>query len=119
MTWSYDPQLLKPKDLVRFKIGDTNESMPLISDEEIEATLRMSGNQVISAALDCVKNLLAQASYQVTYQIGPEKVMLSDRVSRLRALYSALRSEESSANFNPGNVFEESPPTFEVGMHDA
>ena len=41
MSWTYDPNLVSDADRVRLLIGDTLESDPLISDEELVAVMAL------------------------------------------------------------------------------
>lgn len=50
MTATYDPSLGKTKDWVRFQIGDTDESAPMLQDEEIDAVLHGQANRYFAAA---------------------------------------------------------------------
>lgn len=81
MTWTYsgDPAS-SPNDAVRFWIGDTTESTPQLSDEEIAYLLSLTDGAVLPAAiLGCVQ-LANRYSSQVDFAVEAElRVSLSQR----------------------------------------
>lgn len=85
MTWEYtgDP-LVSAKDEVRFLVGDTIESDPLMQDEEIDYLVAEFGSPTLAAANAC-QALSAKFARQVTKAVGDLKIDLSDRAKAFQA----------------------------------
>jgi hypothetical protein len=58
IVWTYNPKLLTPIDLVRFKIGDTVEGAPLFLDAEITATLSANASDVLKTSIELMRSLV-------------------------------------------------------------
>ena len=73
MTWSYsaNPSAANPKDIVRFLLGDTNEALPLVQDEEIYFSLsevngepyRTASNVALSLAATFVQQAESESKH--------------------------------------------------------
>ncbi len=90
--WQYNGPGTSPKDTVRFLIGDTIATCPLLSDSEIEWVLSQYNNAPMNAAIRCVEVLIAQFSRQSDETIGPVKSMFSQKAVSFRKLMSDLRN---------------------------
>ena len=76
MAWTYDTGLAEDKDTIRLYIGDTIESIPLLSDEEIEATLALESDNLLSTAERLCRSLSAR--------FGREAELYTDNVRDLK-----------------------------------
>jgi hypothetical protein len=66
VSWTYANPADDPKDAVRFLIGDTDESDPLISDEEIHYLL-IGNTNPYRAAISACRQLAAKFAREVTH----------------------------------------------------
>lgn len=98
MTWSYggDPAA-NAKDRVRFIVGDTTSTFPLVSDEEINAVLADQAVPTYAAAAIC-EALAAKFSVQVDRSIGSTSIGLSRRAQAFAEQAARLRAG------GPGNI---------------
>lgn len=110
MTWSYsgDPAS-STKDAVRFLIGDTDTNDQLLSDEEIEYTIAVTGN-VYESAHDCSYAIAASFSRMATSKsVGDLSLSYSDRAAafykvadRMAALQA--KNEPPTPWVSPDNI---------------
>lgn len=118
MAWSYsgDPST-SDLDLVRFLCGDTEEDMPLLTNEEITYLLSTKGSPQ-KAAQSCCERILAKLAREVDYTIGPERVEASQRLANYKELLKTLKADTIEATAAP--IWKPSSPGagFRVGMHD-
>lgn len=119
MSWNYsgDPSV-SPKDNVRFIIGDTEEDIPQVTDEEIEFALNNTESDVSRASILCVKNLVAKYAKAVDYKIGPESVSAGDRYTHYTSLLNKLEKDISQVGAAPSAFIPDTPVVFDIGMHD-
>lgn len=95
MSWSYsgDPSA-SSGDAVRFMLGDTDSSDPLVTDEEI-AWLLDQGIGVEETAARMAEALAAKFARQVSTSVEGVSINASDRATQFRALAAHLRSQSS------------------------
>lgn len=96
--WSYSGNpLSSSRDLVRFLIGDTLASRPLLKDLEIDAVLSFQPNPVWAAAAcaDAIANLFAS---KVDKAIGQTRISLSQQVKHYQQMADRFRAG------GPGNL---------------
>lgn len=95
MSWTYsgDPSQ-SPKDAVRFIIGDTIESDPILQDEEINYILSQNAN-IDDAAYNACVGIVAKFSRLINQSVGEVKLEYSQRVKHYQQLADKL---EQSAN---------------------
>lgn len=120
MSWEYtgDPEESE-KDAVRFIIGDTDASDPLLQDEEIEYTLNNNSMNIRLAAIKCVDAIIAKLSRQVDSTIGPMQVKAEAKWTHYRALRIQLLRESGLTTAAPfASPQATTPGAFRVGMHD-
>jgi hypothetical protein len=105
-------------DAVRFTLGDTVESAPLLQDEEINFALAGVNNSVTAAAVICCRAIMAHFAPIVNSAIGPLKVDAEAKYKQFKDLLVELKSGNSQLYAAPsGDVSR--PASFDVGMHDA
>lgn len=120
MSWSYsgDPNT-SDLDRVRFTIGDTIESEPLLQDEEINYLIGVYG--VYGAAQYACVSLMSRFSREVDYTIGPESVKAGQRWQHYKDLLDKLRADNigrfAAPAMAPTQVTSDCP-IFEIGMND-
>ena len=132
MTWSYSGDPSKtPRDWIRWRVGDTNFSDQLQSDEEIDAAISQEGNKFKAAILVCLSIGAKISGSSVDKTIGRFKISKSQAANRyLKELPLALRAEmgRRAIPFAGGisRADKESraddtdrvKPAFSRGMHD-
>ena len=93
MTFSYDLSSgFSDLTRVRFHIGDTDANAPMFTDGEINALIVEKGSYQ-SAALACVKNLIAKLSATPSFQADWLRVDTATAVANYKALLSELQRE--------------------------
>ncbi len=100
MSWTYDPALITNADRVRFTLGDTLESDPLVSDEEIAALLSSEGSVAAAAlaAADTLALIFGRKAQSMTDDIG-QSVNYGDRAARFRTLADRLRTSVTATEY--------------------
>jgi hypothetical protein len=100
-TWTYDADFTTVKDQIRFLIGDTDESDPLLEDSEIEFMSSMSSSVHIAAAKAC-RAIAVKLGRQVDYSIGDLSEKLSQRAAAYLQMAMQLDADASRASFSSG-----------------
>lgn len=101
MTWTYtgDPAS-SPGDAVRFWVGDTTETTPQLSDEEIAYLLSLTGGNVLQAAIAGCLQLANRYSSQVDFAVETElRVDLSQRAEAYATRAQELRNQAKLPGF--------------------
>lgn len=100
MTFSYDDPNNSSLEAVRFRIADTDEDRPLLSDEEIEFELSEADDDVLAASLACAEALLAKGAHRVTKKIGDRSINYSDLTGQYEKLVAVLQSKIQRGDFS-------------------
>lgn len=121
MTWTYsgDPKST-PRDEVRFRCGDTDEAIPLLSDEEIDFLLTLKVTPPRAAQEACLA-ILAKLAKEVDYSIGPESVKASQRYDAYKKFMATMQASQLDSVAAPSwddGSYASSASVFDVGMHD-
>jgi len=126
VTWTYegDPAA-STRDAVRFRIGDTLEADPLVTDEEIAAAVADEGS-VDAAAAACLEAIAARFSRQADLADGDVRISYSQRAEAFASRAAELRARAGRAGavspFGGGLASSctdtSGSPAFTVGMHD-
>lgn len=92
MDWSYsgDPTS-SPKDEIRFLIGDTTESDPVLLDGEILYVLDEHNGNVSRAVIAACEAAVAKLARDVTMSSGVTSINLSDRRAGMESILSQLK----------------------------
>ena len=103
MSWTYDVNQLSTSQLmqVRFEIGDTDVTDPLIQDEEITYALGVE-TSVASAAAKCCEGIARKFARLADTTLGPSKVAASQRFEHYQALAKQLRKDTTAMNAPSG-----------------
>jgi len=101
MAWSYNPAHLKDTLLyqIRFKIGDTDEDIPIFEDEELEYLIDSYGPNHNAILYQVASAAIGRLSNEPTFTLGPYSEKNEYRITSLTTLLetvkSKLRSSES------------------------
>lgn len=133
MTWTYtgDPSV-STRDQIRFLIGDTDSTDPLLQDEEIEWTLTNAGGSIYQAAHDLCYALGSKfARLATSKSVGDLSLSYQNRSDAFmkqaeRLLELAARREPPTPWVSPKNVTTAAKRTelgeqgqeFFTGIHD-
>lgn len=102
MSWSYsDDPSTSPKDYVRFLIGDTDASDPLLSNEEITTFLKTYNNGVLLSAVRCCETIAAKLSRRVSEAVGQVKMEFQQAAKAYRDMARDLRARMSIEEITP------------------
>lgn len=95
MSWSYsgDPAD-SDKDQVRFRVGDTDTTDQLVSDEEILWAISAEPSTIYASAL-ILENLAARFARQANKWVGDLRLELSDRAKAYERQAKQLRQQAS------------------------
>jgi hypothetical protein len=128
-TYSGDPAA-SDRDRVRFEVGDTDCSAPILRDAEIDALIADSGH-VILAASQAAEKIAAKYAIKVDCSIGSTRKAWSQLFTHYSKLAKTLKAKGARASVLPyvGGLSEDEKaadkeetdlvqPAFEVGMHD-
>ena len=117
-------------DRVRFEVGDTNCTDPLLRDAEIEFLIDQEGH-VVLAASEAARKIAAKMAVKVDCSIGRTRKAWSQLFRHYTELAKALRAKGSRSAVLPYfgglSIAEKNAdktetdlvePAFEVGLHD-
>jgi hypothetical protein len=106
---------------VRYHIQDNDESVQLLSDDEIQYELDEADNDILAASLACAEALVARGAHKVTKKIGQTTINYSDLTANYERLVSVLQAkiQRADASFSvpqSGEVADVSnyPKAFEL-----
>lgn len=92
--FSYDTRLSTPKDEVRLKLYDIDPSSFEFSDNEINAVLSKSNNDILQATLVLAKSLVFKYTKLATSKkAGPYSESTESRANMYRELVASLLDE--------------------------
>ena len=98
MSWSYSGNpSASDLDAVRFAIGDTVSTDPLLTNEEIGFLLAPDSSTVASASVQAARNLAARFARDVDRQVGNLRISASQRAASFRALALQLEADRVAA----------------------
>jgi len=105
VAWTYSGNpASSDRDAVRFEIQDTDQSTPLVSDEEIDYALDQEGS-VLAAAARCCEALArrfgSQADLSITSAGDSVKRSYAARATNYMALAERLRARVGSSTGTP------------------
>lgn len=104
MAWSYSGNPLdNPRDQVRFLVGDTDQSDPLLQDGEINYLLAQYPGPagVLNATIRACEALMAKFSRMVNESVGQVKLDLGDRIKNLNILKTAMIQRIATESIQP------------------
>lgn len=100
--WTYggNPSA-SPKDAVRFYVGDTDETDPLLLDGEIEYLLGLYNGAVINASIQACEMIMAKFSRMVNEQVGGVRIDFTDKIKNMNLMKQALIQRISTTTIMP------------------
>lgn len=92
MTWTYsgDPTS-SARDQLRYRIGDTDQSSPLLSDEELDFELAEVSGSVARAAPSAAEEILSRFARQVDKSVGDLRISASQRHAQYARTVAKLK----------------------------
>lgn len=99
-SYSGDPET-STKDAVRFFIGDTCESEPLLHDGEIFYLLRLYGDGVIQTSIRACETIMAKFARLVDESVGDVKLSYSQRIKGYQEMRDELRQRLTIEDCTP------------------
>ncbi len=118
MTWTYSGNPANSLlDAVRYEIGDTKESDPLLSNEEIQYELARSANDVLRAAARCCETIAAQFARLVNSTIGKTSIQAEAKFKHYTQKAKELRRRITSHG-TPYAGGTDTGAAFDKGMMD-
>lgn len=93
MAWTYDDALDQPLYEVRFKVGDTIEADPQLSDGEITYLISQAGGSVLGASYLAAKAIAAKYARQVSKGMGQTNIQLQQRKDHYDELAEEIKQE--------------------------
>lgn len=99
-SYSYNPQN-SAKDQVRFLVGDTDESDPLLDDREILYLLAQYNNAPINAAIRACEAIMGKFARMVNEQVGGVKIDFTERIKSMDYLKRALIQRIATEDIQP------------------
>ena len=107
MSWSYSDALSTDRDLLRFRIGDTDTNEQLLSNELLDALLVTRASPTL-AAIDAVQGILAQFARDIDRSALGMGGARSQKTQFYRDLLKELRAEaargDTSIFFGGGSI---------------
>jgi hypothetical protein len=98
MAWSYNEDLPRNLDVVRFNVGDTDAEDQLLQDGEIEYLLSDSGDNVLLASARAADRIAAKFARQAAIELGDFAEEAQQKAQAYEALADTLRMESSSGS---------------------
>jgi len=113
MAWTYNEAQTADRDILRFRIGDTNTNKQLLSDGELDAILgRKTG--VIPAALEAVDAILAQVARDIDRNAAGVSATRSQMFEHYTTLRGTLQDEmRTEAEAFTGGLSRDDKDSFE------
>lgn len=102
MGWTYSGNPNNSaKDAVRFLIGDTIQTDPILQDGEIEYFLGIYNNTPLNAAIRCCETIIALFSRQVDEGVGKVKISFSQKVKQYTSTLAMLKVRLATEDAQP------------------
>jgi len=122
----YDKSLVKDRDKVRLLIGDTNNDVLLMEDEEIEFLLANNSNALYLTAADACEVIAAKFARDVNYRFSTLWQDAGDAYAHYMALAEKHRKTANDAEAVPSGLSfvasdvmdQDDPAIFWYGMMD-
>lgn len=121
---TYDDNLSRDVDKVRFLVGDTDDDQQMLSDNEINFILTQKGDNLLLAASFACETIAAKFARDVNYRFSTMWQDASDAYDHFMNLAKIRRTESERNTGQPIFTFNEhisdgeAPELFYYGMHD-
>jgi len=113
VSWTYtdNPQSC-PRDALRFKVGDTNEEDPLLTDAQCDFLLNDYSGDILQAAIEACRSLAAKFAAAKPCSVGEMENPPTERAKVFLTLADSLRAEaEAEEDEEEEESVEESQPS--------
>lgn len=102
MAWTYsgDPSS-SAIDAVRFTIGDTDSSDPLLSNEEITYLLGLYGQVIITASIRACEMIMAKFSRLANESVGSVRIDFSQKTKGYKDMVMQLKARLAVEDCTP------------------
>lgn len=117
MSWSYsgDPQASE-LDRCRFLIGDTNESTPIMQDEEIQYLIKEASGNENKLRYELFRHASTIFARDIKRSLGPQSEDPTDRLKFFREQMNIYKAKLSSAGISLPKYAH--PKVFRRGMQN-
>lgn len=117
MSWSYsgDPTS-SALDECRFLIGDTNESAPIMQDEEIQYIISQAGTDENRLRYELFKQAATIFARDIKRSLGPQSEDPTSRLNFYKEQLELYKSKLTSAGISLPKYAH--PKVFKRGMHN-
>lgn len=117
MSWSYSGNPTASKvDECRFLLGDTNESMPIMQDEEIQYIISEAGDNVNKLRYMLFKQAATIFSRDIKRSLGPQSEDPTERLKFYKEQAESYKAKLSSSGISvPRYAY---PKIFSKGMQN-
>ena len=105
MSWTYTDPNTSDRDKIRFLIGDTDSTDPLLSDEEIAFTLTEAGGSVYQAGHDSCYAIAAKFSRMKVDENGFKTLSMQGQRIRNAATNGSTKTLDTSEDFGCSDQF--------------
>ena len=82
-------------DALRFKLGDTDTTTPLFSDDEIAYALSSNNNTVILAAIQLCDNMAVRLANKMDRTVGPASIRYGEQFQRWTTMADRFKAESA------------------------
>lgn len=102
MTWLYSGNPgYSAKDQVRFLIGDTDSTDPLLQDAEITWVLSQYNNAPMNAAIRCCEAIIAKFSRLANEAVGQVRIDFSQKAQAYTKMLTMLKTRLATEDASP------------------
>ena len=103
MSASYSGSPSTPKDMVRFKTGDTGQGTAFIlSDEEISHFTDLYPGDINRAIVSCLDGIIGKLSYHPTFKLGEWEELRGDMIDKFRRMREDFLIKATSSGMSAG-----------------
>lgn len=116
MSWSYDVAALQTslKDQIRLKLGDTDETDPVLQDEEIMFYVGDATELSEGLLVRCIDACLSKIAGLPEYKLGPYQESHAGRLS----MWKAMKDELEANAFSQHSPVSKNPITAPIFSYD-
>lgn len=97
MAFTYDPELKDALSVVRFEVGDTDETAVLFEDSEVMAVLTQNGAEPLAAAAALCEQLATRFARDYDVELDGQSMKRSQRALAYEKRAAALRARSPRA----------------------
>ena len=110
--WTYTPGSTKPKDKIRFLVGDTNTARKLLLDGEIELSLTLGGQNIFRGAAYACDAIAGKLARDATFTVQGTGVDRKDSFDHYKKMAKKFRQKAAGT----GSLFAVNDPAQKLGF---